>query len=85
MLCFLFLNTILNEFKDNGIKFIHRDIRNTEDFNKLDYDYNVILLCAAQPSAVNYSNPTFDIQNNTVGVLNTLEFARKISHKTLYK
>lgn len=68
----------LNEFKDNNIKFIHGDIRNTEDFNKLGDDYNVILLCAAQPSAVNYSNPTFDIQNNTVGVLNTLEFARKI-------
>ena len=68
----------LPEFKSRGIKFIHGDIRNAEDFNKFGNDYDNILLCAAQPSAINYSNPTFDIQNNTVGVLNTLEYVRRI-------
>lgn len=67
----------LTELKNNGVNFIHLDIRNKEDFNKIGDNYDCVLLCAAQPSAINYSNPEFDITNNTVGVLNTLEFCRK--------
>ncbi len=67
----------LVEIKENSIKFVHADIRNKEDFKKLNDDYCCVLLCAAQPSAINYSNPEFDITNNTMGVLNTLEFCRR--------
>ena len=66
----------LPAFHKESIQFVRGDIRCTEDFNKLDGGYDVVLLLAAQPSAVNYSNPTFDITNNTLGVLNTLEYIR---------
>lgn len=66
----------LEEFKKQGISFTHCDIRCPEDFNNLG-KYDVILNCAAQPSAINYSNPVFDITNNTIGVLNVLEYCRK--------
>jgi|GEM_PF-550075 len=67
----------LPRLKEHGVNFIHGDIRNPEDFKNLGDDYHAILLTAAQPSAVNYKNPAFDIQNNTIGVLNTLEYSRK--------
>lgn len=63
----------LKEFRKKSIRFIHGDIRNPEDFSKFG-KHEVVLLCAAQPSATNYSNPTFDITNNTIGVLNTLNY-----------
>jgi len=66
----------LPTFHKESIQFVRGDIRCVEDFNKLDGGYDVVLLLAAQPSAVNYSNPTFDITNNTMGVLNTLEYIR---------
>lgn len=62
-------------FKKLGISFIHGDTRNKEDINCLD-NYDVILDCAAQPSAINYKNPNFDITNNTYGVLNVLDYCR---------
>ena len=62
-------------FKDLGIQFIHGDIRNREDLNSLP-DVDVVLLTAAQPCAINYANPTFDITNNTMGVMNMLEWCR---------
>lgn len=63
-------------FKKLGISFIHGDTRNKEDINCLD-NYDVILDCAAQPSAINYKNPNFDITNNTYGVLNILDYCRE--------
>jgi CDP-paratose 2-epimerase len=64
-------------FKQKGIKFIHGDVRNKEDFNKITDKIDIILDCAAQPSAINYQNPVFDITNNYLGVLNVLEYCRK--------
>lgn len=66
----------LIKLKKLGIKFIHCDIRNKEDFLNLP-KVDLILNCAAQPSAVNYANPEFDITNNTYGVVNILEHCRK--------
>lgn len=62
--------------KEKGITFIHCDIRNKEDFINLPKT-DIILNCAAQPSAINYSNPEFDYTNNTHGVVNILEYSRK--------
>ena len=67
----------LLEFKNKGIKFIHGDVRNKEDFNNIPNKIDVILDCAAQPSAINYKNPIFDITNNTLGTINTLEYCRQ--------
>ena len=67
--------TNLEEFKKAGIKFVHGDIRNTEDFYHLKAD--VILECSAQPSAIDgYNNPKYDISNNLYGAINVLEYAR---------
>ena len=66
----------LARLKNSGVPFIHGDTRNKEDINCLD-NYDVILDCAAQPSAINYKNPNFDITNNTYGVLNVLDYCRE--------
>lgn len=63
-------------FKRLGIEFIHCDIRNKEDLKNLS-GANVVLHCAAQPSAVNYYNPEFDFTNNTTGLVNVLEYCRE--------
>jgi CDP-paratose 2-epimerase len=65
----------LIKFKRLGINFIHGDVRNREDILTLP-PYDIVLDCAAQPSAVNYKNPAFDITNNTYGVLNLLEYCK---------
>lgn len=67
----------LENLLKNKIKFIHCDIRNKEDFLNLPKDIDIVLNCAAQPSAINYSNPEFDITNNTNAVVNILEYCRK--------
>lgn len=65
----------------SGIDFVHGDIRVKEDFAKLGGKrFSCVLNCAAQPSAINYSNPEFDYTNNTAGQLNVLEYCRK--HRT---
>lgn len=61
-----------------GVQFVHGDVRNSEDFVALPRDIEVVLETCAQPSAIDgYGNPLFDINNNTMGLLNTLEFARR--------
>jgi CDP-paratose 2-epimerase len=69
----------LEDFKKMGIEFIHGDVRCKEDFVPLaKKKYDAICECSAQPSAIDgYANPYFDISNNTLGLINTLEFARK--------
>jgi len=69
----------LLDFKKLGIQFIHGDVRCSEDFVTLPKDVDVLCECSAQPSAIDgYANPTFDITNNTIGVLNCLEYCRRI-------
>jgi CDP-paratose 2-epimerase len=66
----------LPRLRDAGVTFRHGDIRCPEDWDGLEAD--VVLECAAQPSAIDgYLNPKFDFTNNTVGVLHTLEFCRQ--------
>jgi CDP-paratose 2-epimerase len=67
----------LAEFKNLGIRFFHGDVRCPEDFQRLPGYYNVVIDCAAQPTAVDgYNNPEYDYTNNTAGVVNTLEYIR---------
>ncbi len=64
-------------FKRHGITFVHGDVRNREDFHGLTTGIELICDTSAQPSAVTgYANPLFDITNNTVGLINVLEYAR---------
>tara|TARA_Y100000114_G_scaffold51894_2_gene47396 strand:+ start:2269 stop:3327 length:1059 start_codon:yes stop_codon:yes gene_type:complete len=65
----------LRNLRTKGIEFIHCDIRCKEDIANLP-KADVVLNCAAQPSAINYLNPEFDVTNNTNGLLNLLEWCR---------
>jgi CDP-paratose 2-epimerase len=60
-----------------GVAFVHGDVRCPEDFKNLPSGIELICDASAQPSVVSgYSNPTFDLTNNTLGVINVLEYAR---------
>lgn len=60
-----------------NISYIHSDIRNREDIKNIrDWDPDIILNCAAQPAATNYSNPQFDITNNCDAQVNVMEYCR---------
>lgn len=68
----------LPTLRQKGITFVHGDVRNPEDFANVKGGVDVICETCAQPSAIDgYANPLFDINNNTHGLLNTLEFARQ--------
>lgn len=68
----------LPDFKKAGIRFVHGDIRNREDLASLPRDVDFVCECSAQPSAIDgYKNPYFDISNNTIGLLNCLEWCRE--------
>lgn len=75
----------LPAFKELGIRFIHGDVRNKEDFLHFNGIYDFIMETSAQPSAcTGYNNPTFDITNNFNGLLNVLEFARLDNSKVIF-
>jgi len=60
-----------------GVSFVHGDVRNPEDLAALP-SFDVICETSAQPSAIDgYANPMFDLSNNTFGLLNVLEKARR--------
>ena len=64
--------------KYKNIVFVHGDVRNSEDFKAIPFSPDVVLECAAQPTAIDgYENPMYDITNNTYGLINVLEYCRK--------
>lgn len=68
----------LARFRNRGIEFLHLDVRNPEDLAGLPDGIDLICDASAQPSVVTgYGNPLFDITNNSLGLINVLEFARK--------
>jgi len=61
-----------------NIDFMHGDIRNKEDLDKIKFNPDVVLECSAQTTAVDgYDNPIYDVTNNTTGLINVLEFCRQ--------
>lgn len=68
---------ILPRLCASGIRFIHGDIRNREDFETIG-DTELIIECSAEPSVLaGYNNsPNYLINTNLVGLINTLEYAR---------
>ena len=60
-----------------GVMFVHGDVRNAEDFENLPSGIEFVCDTSAQPSVVSgYTNPVFDITNNSLGVIHVLEYAR---------
>lgn len=69
----------LEKLARHGVTFVHGDVRNPEDFDNLPHGVEFICDTSAQPSVVSgYTNPAFDITNNSLGVLHVLEFARRL-------
>jgi len=71
----------ISRLKENGIEFIHGDIRNKEDFNDVG-KADIIIECSAEPSILAgfNSSPEYLLNTNLLGTINCLEYARK--HKT---
>jgi CDP-paratose 2-epimerase len=68
----------IERLQKHGVAFFHGDVRCTEDFFALPPDIDLVCDASAQPSVVSgYTNPMFDLTNNTLGVIHVLEFARE--------
>lgn len=64
--------------KENGVEFIHGDIRNREDFESKE-KADIIIECSAEPSVLAGfdSSPDYLLNTNLLGTINCLEYARK--------
>lgn len=69
----------LPRLKENGVLFVHGDIRNKEDLDIPGFRPDVIIECSAEPSVLaGYgSSPEYVINTNLAGTINCLEAARK--------
>jgi len=67
----------LPRLKENGVEFLHGDIRLLHDFDEVG-KIDLIIECSAEPSVLaGYDNsPMYLMQTNLVGTINCLEFAR---------
>jgi len=71
-------NNLRRFLNHKNITFKHCDIRNREDLYDIKFNPDVVLECSAQTTAVDgYQNPLYDFTNNTIGVVNILEFCRE--------
>lgn len=67
----------LPRLKENGIKFIRGDIRYPKGL-ELKFDIDLILECAAEPSAMaGFYDPAYIIDTNLNGTVNCLKLCRK--------
>lgn len=69
----------LRRLKEQGVEFIHGDVRNREDLNFENKNIALILECSAEPSVLAGfgESPEYLIYSNLVGAINCLEIARK--------
>ena len=67
----------LSRLNRAGVRFIHGDIRNKEDFAQLD-DVDLMIECSAEPSvSAGYNGSSeYVVNTNLMGTSNCLEFAR---------
>ncbi|MBU4222852.1 MAG: NAD-dependent epimerase/dehydratase family protein [Euryarchaeota archaeon] len=68
----------LSRLKENGVEFVHGDIRNKEDLEGAG-KADIIMECSAEPSALAgfNSSPDYLLNTNLLGTINCLEYARK--------
>jgi CDP-paratose 2-epimerase len=70
---------LLARVLEHGCRFVHGDIRNPEDFEKLRDEFDGVIECSAEPSVLVGSDgrdARYMINNNLVGSVNCFEFAR---------
>jgi CDP-paratose 2-epimerase len=70
---------------NNGVEFVHGDIRNKEDFEGLR-NIDVLIECSAEPSVLAgfNSSPNYLLNTNLVGTINCLEYARRCKADFVY-
>jgi CDP-paratose 2-epimerase len=68
----------LSRLRENGIQFVHGDVRIKDDLFELE-KVDLIIDCAAEPSVMagTTGSPDYVIQTNLNGTLNCLELARR--------
>lgn len=73
-----------NKKKSDKIIYTRLDITNEQDFNKLDNDYDcVVLIAGAMPATMEGYHPNKYFDVNVYGTTNVLEFCRKNSIKKI--
>lgn len=75
----------LQEFKENGIEFVHGDIRNKEDLDSL-LEFDVLIEASAEPSVMSglNSDPSYVINNNLFGSINCFNLCLKYKAKLIF-
>lgn len=70
---------LLRRILEHGCEFVHGDIRNREDFNKVKQECEVMIECSAEPSVLmgsQGSEAMFMVENNLFGAANCFEYCR---------
>lgn len=69
----------LSFFQQEGITFVHGDVRNPTDLSSLPGNFDLLVEASAEPSvhAGNDGSPAYVLDTNLVGSINCLEFARQ--------
>lgn len=75
----------LADFKEQGIEFVHGDIRNAEDLNAIE-GFDVLIEASAEPSVMSglNSDPTYVINNNLYGSINCFNVCLKNKAKLIF-
>lgn len=76
----------LERLRSAGVKFIHGDIRNKEDFCELT-PADILIECSAEPSVMagyDGGSPEYLINTNLLGTVNCLEWARKSQTRIIF-
>ena len=68
----------ITRLQDNGVEFVHGDVREKDDLNVMK-KIDCILDCSAEPSVLAgyMDSPEYVVNANLIGTLNCLELARK--------
>jgi len=67
----------LLRLKEQGVRFLHGDIRNPEDL-VFDFEVDLVVECSAEPSVLaGLDNPAYIVNTNFNGTFNCLEFCRR--------
>jgi CDP-paratose 2-epimerase len=71
--------------QDAGIRFIHGDIRNPEDFNEVG-EISTLVEAAAEPSVLSgiHSTPDYVLNTNLTGTIHCLNFAQKNKARVIF-
>ncbi|MFM7321551.1 MAG: NAD-dependent epimerase/dehydratase family protein [Armatimonadota bacterium] len=69
----------LPRLRSAGVRFVHGDIRATEDLEFPESDpFDLIVECSAEPSVLaGYARPSYVVDTNLVGTMHCLELARR--------